>query len=290
MVGVDVSLRPWTWAAPRGGRWLFGDLPDGDPARALREALASSHVREKAVALCIPSRSVVWDAIPGLRAAPRQARKAAALAAAARLRAAARDVVVSVADARDGVTYVGAERATVEAAVAPWLRAGFSVPVVEPAAVSLLRGIGSDAPVVVVRTGAGEVEIVAGSRDRLLFARHLPLPEEAGQADAVRLEVDATIDAARKEGAAIERVLVSGRGDLGALAAAFAGRAAAAALSPAHRAPEVPSWALAAASAALWRAGAPASRQREQRAGGVFERLLAAARRRRWREGEDHAA
>jgi hypothetical protein len=291
MVGVDVSLRPWAWAAPGSGRWAFGELPDGgDPARALREALASSRARDRAVALCIPARSVVWDTIPGLRLRSRQARKAATLAAATRLRVTPRDAVVSLGAARDGVMYVGAERVAIEAAMAPWLAAGFTVPVVEPAAVSLLRAIGSEAPVAIVRTGAGEVEIVAGSRDRLLFARRLPVALEAGQANAVRLEVDATIDAARKDGVAIERVLVSGRGDLDALVAAFPGSAGVAALSPERRVPEAPSWAIAAASAALWRASAPPAKRPARGAGALLGRLLGIGARRPRGAGEDHAA
>jgi hypothetical protein len=289
VIGVDLSLHPWVWAAPSGGRWLCGELLDGgDPAAALRGALASARVRDRAVALCIPARSVVWDTIPGLRLRSRQARRAATLAAATRLRAAPREIVVSLGDARDGVTYVGAERAAIEAAMAPWLAARFAVPVVEPAAVSLLRGVGSDAPVVIVRAGAGELEIVAGSRDRLLFARHLPVAREPAQPEAVRLEVDATVEAARKEGVVIERVLVSGRGELGALLDAFPDRAGVAALSPAWRAPEAPPWALAAASAALWRAGAPAARRSTRRA--VVGRLAELARRRLGRTGADHAA
>jgi hypothetical protein len=258
VVGVDVSLRPWAWAVAVNGRWVSGELPDGrDPAGSLREALEAARVPDRAVALAIPMHSVAWDTIPGLRLRSRQARKAAALAAATRLRVTPREAVVSLDEARGGVMYACAERAVIGSLMAPWLAAGFAVPVVEPAAVSLLRGVGSDRPVVIVRVGDGEVEIVAGSRDRLLFARSVPVAWAPGQANAVRLEVDATIDAARKEGEAVERVLVGGRGDLGALLAAFGDGAGQVALSADYRMPEITPWAVAAASAALWKTVSP---------------------------------
>ncbi len=293
VVGVDVSLRPWAWAVAVNGRWVSGELPDGrDPAGSLREALEAARVRDRAVALAIPMRSVAWDTIPGLRLRSRQARKAAALAAVSRLRVTPREAVVSLDEARGGVMYACAERAAIGSLMAPWLAAGFAVPVVEPAAVSLLRGVGRDRPVVIVRVGEGEVEIVAGSRDRLLFARSVPVAWSPGQANAVRLEVDATIDAARKEGEAVERMLVGGRGDLGALLGAFGDGAGQVALSPDHLMPEIAPWAVAAASAALWRARALKARRPVRRAvaEAVFGRLLGIGARRPGGAGEDHAA
>jgi hypothetical protein len=254
MVGVDLSLSSMVWTTPKNGQWLFGHLPnDHESARALREVLAAHGVRDRTVALCLPTRSIVWATISGLRSRSRQARKAAVLAATARLRVAPAEAIVSLSSVAGGVMYAGAERSAIEAVMITWLAAGFAVAVIEPAAVSLLRGVATEVPVVIVRADIGEVEIVAGSCDRLLFARHLPIAWSAGQAGAIRLEVDATIEAARKEGVAIERVLVSGHGDLGALSDVFLGSAREATLSSRCQASEVPSWAIAAASAALWK-------------------------------------
>jgi|GEM_PF-3049929 len=255
MVGVDVSLHPWTWAAPHAGRWVFGTLPDGpEPAAGFRRALAEQGIRERTIALCVPTRSVVWETLPGLRGKSQRARKAAVLAAATTLRVSPHETVVSIDQAEDGLMYACAERAAVETLMAPWIAAGFKVQVIEPAAISLLRGVGTAEPSVIVRAGAGEVEIVAGSMNRLMLARHLPGSWD-GREGGLRLEVDATIDTARKEGAAIQRVLLSAPADLASLIDAFSGKAALAALAPEYRLPDTPSWSIAAVSAALWTAG-----------------------------------
>jgi len=289
MVGVDISLRPWAWAVAANGRWVSGTLPDGRaPAPALREALEASHIGDRAVALAVPTRSVSWNTLPGLRLRSRQVRKAAVLAAATRLRVEPRDAVVSLADTPGGVLFTCAERSAIEALIAPWLATGFAVPVVEPAAITLLRGVGSVAPVVIVRAGEGEVEIVAGSHDHLLFARHVPVAWAGGQTNAVKLEVDATIDAARKDGETIERVLVGGHGDLDALMAAFQGTASVVELSPDYRMPEIAPWAVTAASAALWKAAVP-RKLRASGAGGAssISRLFQTVGRRRSGSAEE---
>lgn len=254
MIGIDLSLSHVVWAIPNGGEWLFGQAPtDRESPRTVHEALVARGLRDRTVALCLPMRSIVWAMIPGLRPRSRQARKAAVLAATTRLHIEPAEAIVSLSSVDGGVMYAAAERSAIEAVMIPWLAAGFSVAVVEPAAVSLLRGVADGVPVVIVRVGVGEVEIVAGSRDRLLFARQLPITWSDRQSNPVRLEVDATIEAARKEGVVIERVLVSGHGDLGALLAHFPSNAAVATLSPPCEAREAPAWALAAASVALWK-------------------------------------
>lgn len=277
MVGIDLSLSPVVWAIPNGGEWLFGQAPsDRESPSAVREALVARGLRDRTVALCLPIRSIVWATIPGLRPRSRQARKAAVLAATTRLHIEPTEAIVSLSSVDGGVMYAAAERSAIEAVMIPWLAAGFAVAVAEPAAVSLLRGAADEVPVVIVRVGVGEVEIVAGSRDRLLFARHLPITWSEGQSNTVRLEVDATIEAARKEGVVIERVLVSGHGDLGALLAAFPNGAAMATLSPQCGAREVPAWALAAASVALWKTTPRDGKdpERQAAAGARLPRLL----------------
>jgi hypothetical protein len=273
-----MSLRPWAWAVlRRDGRWAAGEIrdPSDDPARALRDALSAAGVRERAVALAIPMKPVVWDLIPGLRPGSRQARRAATMAAAVKLRADPRQTVVSLDGAPGGVTYVGAERASIEALMAPWLAQGFSVPVVEPAAVSLLRGVGSDDPVVVVRLGLGEADIIAGSRHRLLFARRLPLAGGGAPLPGLQLEITSTIESARKEhGQAISRVLLSWWSGAEVAPDAASGGLGRVELHPGLGPGGVPGWAVGAASVSLWRAAGRGGSSRPWAGIGALRRVL----------------
>ncbi len=251
MIGVDISLRPWMWTAPHAGRWLFGDLPDTQEApAALRHSLAQQGVHGRVIALSVPTRAITWHTLGGVRLSS-SARRAATLDAAHRLRVTPQEIVVGITQGSEGAIYGAAARASIEQVMAPWLDAGFRIPVIEPAAVSLLRGIGSEIPAVVVRAGAGEVEIVAGTRDRIALARHLPGSWE-DRTDAIRLEVEATKGTARNEGLLIERVLVSGRPGAETLLDTLGGKASLAALSPDYPMPDAPSWAIPAVSVALW--------------------------------------
>jgi hypothetical protein len=275
VIGIDVSALPWAWFAALPGRAASGVLRDPASApRELRAAASSLGIRDRAVALAIPTRAASWTVL-AVKASSRTARLACAAAAASDLGIPPRDVVTSLSPLDSGTLCVYSSREAIEAFMAPWESAGFSVPVVEPAAVSLLRALAGGAPTAILRAGESDIEIVAGSADRLLFSRHIASPWDASSAQRIALEVSSTIESARKEGVAIGHVVVAGHGDVGQIAQALGASPAAA---PDEWPGPVPPWAIAAASVALWRRGAGHGPRGLPALAGA-ERLLAAAAR-----------
>src|SRR5579859_5076087 len=107
MVGIDLSLSPVAWAAPRGRGVVHGALDRADPS-ALRDALRAAGVRDRNVALAVradPPRDVWTGLLPKAFAGAR-ARRSAVLAAAQQLKLDPAAVVASLDRVPDGIAYV----------------------------------------------------------------------------------------------------------------------------------------------------------------------------------------
>jgi hypothetical protein len=279
MIGVDLSLRPIVWAAPYGERWLTGELPDGPQAAdTLIQALQQHQVRERELGLCLPTPQVTTGVIPG-QVTGRRARHAARLAAASALRTTPREVVLIAEATADGLGYAAAERLVIRRTMAPWEQAHFRVRVVEPAATALLRAMGTDTVEILIRTGRGAIEIVAGSRRSLVLVRHLALHWEDQEAHMVALELESTRTLLRERGIDSDTVYVGGAGPVDVLRASLARSLTVRplALHAGYGVAPPPDAAFLAASVALWNApGAGQSRRAHPwwpRIGGIRAKL-----------------
>jgi len=254
MIGVDLSLSPIVWAAPRRHGIVHGTLDRADPS-AIAAAVRAAGIGDKSVALAVPAvppRDVWIGTLPKALAGAR-ARRAAILAASQQLKADPSSIVVSLDRAPDGTAYVAIPREAVTRWTAPWQAARWQVKVVEPAAVALLRAAGGDAIELFVRTGTSGLELVVGSRIRWVLARMVELDWTADPGHA-RVEIGDTLDLARKAGAEPIGLAIGGVGPAGLLMDAIAGLAPTRPLiwkQPIDAA-EIPPAAVVAASAALW--------------------------------------
>lgn len=227
MVGIDVSLSPIVWAVPQGrGGTVHGVLERADPA-LLDGALKEAGVRDRTVALAVRAdpRRDVWTGFLPRALAGGRARRSAVLAAAQQLKLDPATVVASLDRVPDGTAYVATPRDTVSRWAAPWLAAPWRMAVVEPAATALLRAAGGDAIELFVRTGAGVLAFVVGSRTRWVLSRTVELDWE-GDLGRARVEVGDTLDMARKAGADPTGLVIGGTGEAGPLVDALAGVAA----------------------------------------------------------------
>jgi len=254
MIGVDTSVRPATWAAWTDTAWLAGSLPDGSamPA-ALRAAVTAHHLHAREIALCIGTSGVAIDRIAGALSAAR-VRKAARLAAASTFKIAPGDIVTSVDRDGSGATYVAAPRPALEDRIAPWREAGFRVAVIEPAAITLLRGAATETVQIIVRMGLDLMELVVGSSARFIQARQVDLGGDA-RIERIRLEIETTISDVRATGSDVAGVLVCDPTVAGQLAQhpGHLPPVAPYRIGAVYRTTEPPADAAAAAGAALWR-------------------------------------
>lgn len=215
MVGLDISLSPTVWAVPHAGGWAYGLLERPEPGTLVKALREAGH-RLSAIALAVPTRQVRIGTLP--RAVRRTAiHKAALLAASQHLRLEPHTVAVSIDTTAGVVTYASSARDTVDAWVAPWTDAGLRVRVVEPAGVSLLRVAGRDDVELFVRAGLGELELVVGSRTQWGLSRWIATAWQANPA-SIRVEVEDTMDLARRAGIAVSGIVVGGAGPTDQLA------------------------------------------------------------------------
>ncbi|HLJ58890.1 MAG TPA: hypothetical protein VKZ50_04075 [bacterium] len=198
---------------------VHGTLERPDP-EALTEALRVADVRDRMIALAVPTRDVrIGMLAKGLVGA--RARRAATLAAAQQLRIDPAVVAVSLDHhGSEGTAYVAAPTDTVAKWVAPWSADRWRVSVVEPAGTALLREAGRDTVELFVRTGAGTLDVVVGSRTRWVLARTVDLDWEHNLPSA-RVEVEDTITLVRKVGVELGGLVVGGAGAAGILADAL---------------------------------------------------------------------